>query len=67
MWDTLVKILCVNIPDGASGKVHGDIMRMFMKVHSVFTKVHSRGAVLRARRLRLPRTPPRGAVCAAGV
>ena len=26
------------------------IMRMFMKVHSVFTKVHSRGAVLRARR-----------------
>ena len=44
----------------------GDV-RMFMKVHSVFTKVHSRGAVLRARRLRLPRTPPRGAVCAAGV
>ena len=42
-------------------------MRMFMKVHSVFTKVHSRGAVLRARRLRLPRTLPRGAVCAAGV
>ena len=25
-------------------------LRMFMKVHSVFTKVHSRGAVLRARR-----------------
>ena len=42
-------------------------LRMFMKVHSVFTKVHSRGAVLRARRLRLPHTPPRGAVCAAGV
>ena len=42
-------------------------LRMFMKVHGVFTKVHSRGAVLRARRLRLPRTPPRGAVCAAGV
>ena len=42
-------------------------LRMFMKVHSVFTKVHSRGAVLRARRLRLPRTLPRGAVCAAGV
>ena len=42
-------------------------VRMFMKVHSVFTKVHSRGTVLRARRLRLPHTPPRGAVCAGGV
>ena len=42
-------------------------LRMFMKVHSVFTKVHSRGTVLRARRLRLPHTPPRGAVCAGGV
>jgi hypothetical protein len=42
-------------------------MRMFMKVHSVSTKVHTREAVLRARRLRLPHTPPRGAVCASGV
>ena len=33
---------------------------MFMKVHSVFTKVHSRGTVLRARRLRLPTHRPAG-------
>ena len=62
---TLIRNLDAFVPDTI--RIASVSMRMFMKVHSVFTKVHSRGAVLGARRLRLPRTPPRGAVCAAGV